>query len=359
MRTIISSFSKRLLLSIIYWTLVMFLYAIFRFYGTKSFFNLPESRSIVELIYSSPVIFLSLMGFFLGLLYAFSDALLEKFVLKRTILGFYIVLRSFSYILITALVATIVIFLAFDSVGESKSLSPLWWLKDKLFWSIQIYIVVASFGLSFLYLASERFGKGIFLKVLIGVYSKPKEEERIFMFLDLKNSTSIAEKLGHYRYSKFIQDCFFDLNKVVNKYSAEIYQYVGDEAVLSWQYKKGIANNNCIGVFFAFEAQRKSREDYYIKNYGIFPEFKAGLHGGTLMAAEVGFVKKELAYHGDVINTSARIQAECNKHNVTLLLSEKIFKELRINLLTETKSLGNIILRGKQKEVKIHSIIKL
>ena len=163
----------------------------------------------------------------------------------------------------------------------------------------------------------------------------------------------MLNNLGHHKYSQFIQDCFYDLNEVVLDYNAEIYQYVGDEAVLSWPYQKGLANNNCVGVFFAFEAQRKSRKDYYLEKYEVFPEFKAGLHGGSLMVAEVGFVKKELAYHGDVINTSARIQAECNKHNVTLLLSEKLLRDLKIDILSKTKSLGNVILKGKQKEVNI------
>ncbi len=79
-------------------------------------------------------------------------------------------------------------------------------------------------------------------------------------------------------------------------------------------------------------------------------------HGGTLMAAEVGFVKKELAYHGDVINTSARIQAECNKHNVTLLISEKLLNDLQIDITSTSEFLGNILLKGKLKEVKIHTI---
>jgi adenylate cyclase len=143
---------------------------------------------------------------------------------------------------------------------------------------------------------------------------------------------------------------------VVLKYDAEIYQYVGDEAVLNWPYKKGLTNNNCIGVFFAFQQQRLSRKEYYLEKYSVYPEFKAGLHGGPLMVAEVGSVKKELAYHGDVINTSARIQAECNTHNVTLLLSEKLLKDLGVDQFSTTKSLGSILLKGKKQEVRIHTI---
>lgn len=221
------------------------------------------------------------------------------------------------------------------------------------------FIVLASLVFSFVKIAIERFGRGVFLKMLIGHYKNPQEEERIFMFLDLKDSTTIAERLGYHQYSQFIQDCFIDLNEVVLDYHAEIYQYVGDEAVLSWPYLKGLDKNNCIGIFFAFEERRQYRKDYYIKKYGVFPEFKAGLHGGKLMVAEVGFVKKELAYHGDVINTSARIQAECNTYNVTLLISEKLLNDLNINTQSKTNYLGNILLKGKLNEVKIHSVTSL
>jgi len=113
-----------------------------------------------------------------------------------------------------------------------------------------------------------------------------------------------------------------------------------------------------MNLFFAFIQQCKSRKEYYENKYEVFPEFKAGIHGGILMAAEVGFVKKELAYHGDVINTSARIQASCNENNVNLLLSEKVLKDLKLDRHSSSKSLGKVRLKGKQKEVTIHTIYK-
>ncbi|WP_219011061.1 hypothetical protein [Aquimarina litoralis] len=47
------------------------------------------------------------------------------------------------------------------------------------------------------------------------------------MFLDLNSSTSIAEKIGHMKYSQLIQDCFDQLD-MTEDFGAEIYQYVGD-----------------------------------------------------------------------------------------------------------------------------------
>ena len=74
---------------------------------------------------------------------------------------------------------------------------------------------------------SDKFGQGILLNFVMG--------NRIFLFMDLKDSTSIAEKLGHVKYSRLLQDCYYELTEVVTKHSAQICQYVGDEVVLSWK----------------------------------------------------------------------------------------------------------------------------
>jgi len=71
-----------------------------------------------------------------------------------------------------------------------------------------------------------------FWKFFRGRFNTPWEEERIFMFLDLQSSTEHAENLGHVEYSKMIQDCFNDLGIVVEN-EADIYQYIGDEAILT------------------------------------------------------------------------------------------------------------------------------
>ncbi len=353
-------FLKLLWQSIVFWTLAMFCYAIFRYFGADQeiAFQLKEGFDAKRAL-REPLLVFTVVGLGLGILYALVDFMFEKYAPKKISLGLALLIRTLLHFIATIFVI--------NAVGRSASkifevnvdFEFGWWFYQKRFWGAMFYIIVSSFVFSFVKIAMERFGKGVFLKMLIGKYKNPKEEKRIFMFLDLKDSTTIAESLGHHKYSQFIQDCFLDLNEVVLDYNAEIYQYVGDEAVLSWPYKKGLANNNCIGLFFAFQEQRLTRKEYYLQKYGVYPKFKAGLHGGALMVAEVGSVKKELAYHGDVINTSARIQAECNKHNVTLLLSEKLLKDLKIDDFSTSKLLGNVLLKGKQEEVKIHTIQKV
>src|SRR5690606_38055432 len=44
---------------------------------------------------------------------------------------------------------------------------------------------------------NEKFSPGVFADIMVGKYFHPKVENRIVMFIDLKDSTPIAEKLGH------------------------------------------------------------------------------------------------------------------------------------------------------------------
>ena len=117
---------------------------------------------------------------------------------------------------------------------------------------IYFYMLTVDFLLVLLRQINLMLGEKNLRKFLMGKFYQPREEERIFMFLDLRSSTTIAEKLGHEKYSRLMQDCFNDLGVVIEN-DAEIYQYVGDEAVLTWSMEGGLKDQNCIRAFFTFK----------------------------------------------------------------------------------------------------------
>jgi adenylate cyclase len=203
---------------------------------------------------------------------------------------------------------------------------------------------------------NRKFGPGTLIKYLTGKYFNPIEENRIFMFLDLKSSTTFAEKLNHILYSRLIQDCFSELTVPVINYKAEIFQYVGDEAVITWGKDNGLNNANCVNFYFSFVNRLEDKKDYFLNTYGVFPEFKAGISLGFVTVAEVGELKTEIAYHGDVLNTASRIQGYCNKLNKQLLTSESLAYELEKYKHIEIQPAGEVELRGKEGKSKIYSI---
>jgi adenylate cyclase len=120
---------------------------------------------------------------------------------------------------------------------------------------------------------SNSFGYGVLHNFILGRYNKPKEERRIFMFLDLKSSTTIAEKLGHIKYHNLLNDFIDDINDSIIFTKGEIYQYVGDEVTVSWTMKNGIENENCLRCFFNIAGEIENKSSLYLKKYGIVPDF--------------------------------------------------------------------------------------
>jgi adenylate cyclase len=213
-------------------------------------------------------------------------------------------------------------------------------------------IVIAQFYTEF----SDSLGQGTLSNFFLGTYHHPVEEERIFMFLDMKSSTTIAEKLGHVKYFEMLKEYFFDLSGAVIDHAGAIYQYAGDEMIICWKLKDGLKNNDCIECFFAMQRRLEMQTEKYNSKFGVLPAFKAGLHYGTVTTGEIGSLKKEIIFTGDVLNTSARIQGLCNHFDAQLLVSEDLVKVLHLPAIYTVRSVGENLLKGRSKAMELFYI---
>lgn len=324
------------------------------------FFDVYEGTKLEEIEHIS-VRMILLISLYCSLLLSFLCSLLDVFILKgligRRSLGQIILITAAAQILVIAFVIInanrFAIQLIFNADPRLKN--NLWELSD-LWYICILMLIVISFG-RFIIEIDKKLGQGNLWLYLIGRFYKPHEERRIFMFLDLKSSTTIAEKIGHYKFSQLIQDCFRDLS-VVERYSTEVYQYVGDEVVLTWPDKVGIKNDNYIKAFFAFQKKLSSKSKYYVKKYGIVPEFKAGVNVGPCTVAEVGELKREICYHGDTLNTAARVESLCNELDVDFLITEDLMQEISKKNNFKVEEKGNVELKGKVNKVVVYTVSK-
>ncbi|HTF20005.1 MAG TPA: adenylate/guanylate cyclase domain-containing protein [Chryseolinea sp.] len=201
---------------------------------------------------------------------------------------------------------------------------------------------------------SKRFGEGNLIRIMKGEYNVARHERKIFMFLDLDNSTSLAEQLGDERYHHMLRDFFADISDEIVNNQGRIYQYVGDEVVVEWDLRDTGPNDQCVKTFFDIKEKIARQRDKYLNRYGMVPSFKAGLHYGRVVAGDVGTVKREITYSGDVLNTAARIMSMCSRLNTDLLVSSDL-----ASLLGTTRyavhTLGAFALKGKEKEITLQS----
>jgi adenylate cyclase len=131
---------------------------------------------------------------------------------------------------------------------------------------------------------------------------------------------------------------------------------VGDEVIITWKMKEGLKDTRCLRLFFAALDRVEQERDMFEKKYGVVPEFKAGIHCGKVVSGEMGDTKKEIAFLGDVINTTARIEGECNPHQRPLLISFDLLQKIGLGKEYRYEKIGDINLRGKMEKIELYAV---
>lgn len=193
-------------------------------------------------------------------------------------------------------------------------------------------------------------------RFLLGRYRVPVEEERVFLFADLVGSTALAEALGPRVYSAFISDCFRDVSEAILAWKGQVYQYVGDEIVVSWPADRGLRNGTAVRCFLQMQLDLADRADAYRAEYGHAPRFRAGIHAGPVVTTWVGLAKIELAFHGDALNTAARILALCKPHDAHLLVSTPTLARMDLPAHITATSVGSTELQGRREVIDLSRI---
>lgn len=299
-----------------------------------------------------------LFGFPLGLVFG----LLELFLFSRAEMRFrqwsFTKMLAFKTVLYTTVIYCVSMAVTIIAgFFQGHQLSEIPGLLSSRGQIVLVVYTLVIYGLLLFFLQiNHLLGEGILWKFILGKYHKPREEERIFMFLDMKSSTTIAEQLGHVRFYALLNEVFHEISDPVLQTKAEIYQYVGDEVVLTWEVSNGLENSNCLKTFFIFQERLNKNAESYLKNFGVKPAFKAGLHFGKVISAQIGDLKREIVYNGDVLNTTARIQSECNTYQRDCLVSGTLMSRLEQMNGFQWEKIGNVTLRGKEMQVELFSV---
>lgn len=340
------------------WTSIAGLQALYEYAVLKYWEVQPEMDSYWVLVQSTLLI-VFVAGILVGL-----------FLIPRVNLW----LRTHSYglALVMLVVSTSVLFFIMSAIGSfiynalyfeisifDPSIPPI--VRDYLFGIENIknyffWLFIAVFTILGIQV-NDKYGPGIFTSFILGRYFHPKAEERIFMFLDLRSSTEIAEKLSELEYFEFLKEFFKDATTGILKAKGEIYQYVGDEIVISWPFFRGLEHSNCVSAYFEVKKIIENEAGKYLSKYGIVPSFKVGLHGGKVISGEIGLIKRDIAFSGDILNTAARIQAKCNEFGVDLLISGDLYRQLHLPAKKfEARSVGKVDLKGKAEALTLYTI---
>lgn len=195
------------------------------------------------------------------------------------------------------------------------------------------------------------------VNVMIGRYRRPIREERVLLFLDLVGSTTLAEKMGEVRVQDLLTRFFYDIDKAIVAHGGEVHAYVGDEVIVTWPVT-ATPQRACIECFFAIEDRVAALAGQYSKEFGLVPEFRAGIHAGPVVISECGDSRRQVAYFGDTVNVAARLQAHCKEAGRSLLVSGELFRLLPKASDLAIDALGPTQLRGRAAPIEIFAVAR-
>lgn len=222
-------------------------------------------------------------------------------------------------------------------------------------WSVAITFV-AALVFNFIAQVNRLLGRGVLVGLILGRYHRPRQEVRIFLFVDLRSSTQIAEQLGNMRYHAFLKRFVDDVSTSATRHGGDIHRIVGDEVLLTWTERKGLADAACVQAVFAMEEAIDQASAEYQADFGAVPSFWAGLHMGPVVTGEIGTVKHEIVYLGDTPNTAARIEQACRDFDRTFLASADVVEAVAMPDGIAVERLGPIELRGVGTSVELFAL---
>ncbi len=222
-------------------------------------------------------------------------------------------------------------------------------------------IVLIGFGLSLIVgaLAEMRrlIGGTMLISVLLGTYHRPSRQQRIVMFLDLANSTRLAESMGELRVHDLITRFFFDIDEPIGDWKGAVHAYVGDEAIVTWPLTEDPAlNARCVACFFAIDDAITRLATTYEAEFGLVPEFRAGMHAGPLIVSECGDEKRQLAFFGDTMNVGARLCDYCKSVNARLVVSGDLVRMTKVPDGLRVDQAITVAVRGREAPVEAHVV---
>lgn len=200
-------------------------------------------------------------------------------------------------------------------------------------------------------------GGGQLRNIFIGKYHQPQKENRIFMFVDVANSTQIAADIGDISFHKYLNDLFVLFDKPIRSSGGSIHSYVGDAVIAVWPFGKDKRlNGRVLETAMQIEAILKNREHWFQQKYNTTPAIRIALHAGEVVVGETGNSKRQITYLGSTVNLTARIEQKTKELECNIVASEHLVSNCEFPAEMRVNDLGKHSLKGFEGKINLFAL---
>jgi adenylate cyclase len=238
---------------------------------------------------------------------------------------------------------------------------------------VLFYLTIIGLAILYRYFTEERekaFVKGAFEKyvspkLVKSIMNNPSQlnlggekKKLTVLFSDLRDFTSLSEKMGASELSKFLNDYLTPMSDVVMKFDGTVDKYMGDAIMAIFGAPIYFENHAQLAVEASLEMLRKLKELNEIwKSKGLSELIIGiGINTGDMSVGNMGS-QKIFSYTvmGDAVNLASRLESLNKEYATHLIVGEATFRELGSKFAC--RKIDKVRVKGKSEPVEIYEVI--
>lgn len=184
-----------------------------------------------------------------------------------------------------------------------------------------------------------------------------KELTATIFFSDIKNFTTISEKISPTELVALLNDYFSAATDVILNYQGLIDKYIGDAIMAVFGapvFKKNHAELACAAALIV---QQQIKKLWQGKNQHK-PELltRIGINTGNIVVGNIGStLRLDYTAIGDSVNLASRLEGVNKVYATNIIISESTYLDVKDQFLT--RSLDRLRVKGKNEPVLIYELM--
>jgi adenylate cyclase len=189
-----------------------------------------------------------------------------------------------------------------------------------------------------------------------------EERDLTLMFCDVRNFTSISEKLTATELTHFINELLSPLSEIILERRGTIDKYMGDAIMAFWNAPLDDPDHAAHACHAAIEIARRMEElnqQWQVRRGPAFSEVHVGIgiNTGRCCVGNLGSTHRfDYSALGDEVNVTSRLESLSKIYGVTAVVADRVLARAKD---FPTLELDSVQVKGRTRPVCIHTFLEL
>lgn len=224
------------------------------------------------------------------------------------------------------------------------------------FWWTVGFSFLAAVAVQTISLLNGLLGRGVLKDLMVGRYHRPRVEERLVCFIDLKGSTGLANTLGPVTFLRLLSRFATVAGEETERAGGRVHAYAGDAIIVTWAGSHLRKLDGAPAAIAALRDRLAAEAPAWHAGFGTVPAFRAALHLGPVAAGEMGEEKRAIVLLGDTMNVTARLETAAKAAAVDVIVSGPLHERLSPAWQARLTPLGPLTLRGRDDPMEAYAL---